>query len=172
MARKLVYISLFMRFQPILLTTFDLNPYYETRRKIKKYFLYTDGGCYPNPGGNWGWAFILEQGDKEVERNSGCGVNGTNNIAELTAAIKGLQHTPVGATITIVSDSQYVLKGLSEWRAGWKKRGWAGIANRALWIELDGLANERDVSVEWIRGHVGHPQNEECDEMATKAYRS
>lgn len=101
---------------------------------------------------------------------------GTNQIAELTAAIEGLTLVPPGAAVELVSDSQYVLKGLSEWRAGWERKGYKNskgeqVANLALWKRLFALADARKVSTRWVRGHNGDPYNERADALANQALR-
>ncbi len=99
---------------------------------------------------------------------------GTNQIAELTAAIEGLSRVPPGAEVVLVSDSQYVLKGLSEWRAGWERKGYRNskgepVANLALWKRLFETADARRVRVRWVRGHTGDRCNEKADALANKA---
>ena len=99
---------------------------------------------------------------------------GTNQIAEITAAIEGLSRTPEGAAVELVSDSQYVLKGLSEWRAGWERRGFRNakgdpVANLELWKRLFAVADARKVSVRWVRGHQGNVNNERADRLAVAA---
>jgi ribonuclease HI len=101
---------------------------------------------------------------------------GTNQIAELTAAIEGLALVPPGAAVELVSDSQYVLKGLSEWRAGWERKGWRNskgdvVANLALWKTLFALADARKLTTRWVRGHNGDPYNERADALANQALR-
>ena len=99
---------------------------------------------------------------------------GTNQIAELTAAIEGLARVPAGAAVQLVSDSQYVLKGLTEWRAGWERKGWRNskgepVANLGLWKKLFALADARRVTVRWVKGHNGDRCNEKADALANKA---
>lgn len=134
---------------------------------------YTDGGCKGNPGpASWGAVILGPEGT--VERFKGFIGHGTNQIAELTAAIEGLTRTPAGASVTLISDSQYVLKGLTEWRAGWVRRGWknaAGdpVANQPLWKKLYAVADARKVTTQWVRGHNGDQYNEEADKLAGQA---
>jgi ribonuclease HI len=102
---------------------------------------------------------------------------GTNQIAELTAAIEGLTLVPPGAAVELVSDSQYVLKGLSEWRAGWERKGFKNskgetVANLGLWKQLFALADARKVTTRWVRGHNGDPFNERADALANEALRT
>ena len=117
---------------------------------------------------------LIEPGTGAESDHFGFIGHGTNQIAELTAAIEGLARVPAGAAVELVSDSQYVLKGISEWRAGWERRGWRNskgepVANLALWKQLFALADARKVSVRWVRGHNGDRCNEKADALANKA---
>lgn len=135
--------------------------------------VYTDGGCHGNPGpAGWG-AVVVQDGLVVLERNAFIGV-ATNQVAELTAAIQGLAATPVGTAVELISDSQYVLKGISEWRKGWVARGWLTstghpVANKALWVALYAEVDKRKVTTRWVRGHSGNIFNERCDVLATEA---
>jgi len=138
---------------------------------------YTDGACAPsNPGpAGWGAVLVPPGGGAESDHYGFIGP-GTNQIAELTAAVEGLARVPVGAAVELVSDSQYVLKGLSEWRGGWERKGWRNskgepVANLGLWKRLFALADERRVSTRWVRGHNGDPYNERADALANRALR-
>lgn len=140
-----------------------------------KWIAYTDGACAPsNPGpAAWGAVLIAPDGRTETDHFGFIG-HGTNQIAELTAAIEGLTRVPAGALVELVSDSQYVLKGLSEWRAGWERKGYRNskgepVANLHLWKQLFALADARKVSTRWVRGHNGDPLNERADALANKA---
>ena len=139
--------------------------------------LFTDGACQGNPGPG-GWGFIIKNGDGlELGRGSGGERPTTNNRMELTSVIRGLEMLNATQSVKLVTDSQYVAKGLSEWMAGWKKRGWKRktakglepVANEDLWRQLDELVASRKIVCEWVRGHAGHPENEECDQMAVEA---
>jgi len=139
--------------------------------------LFTDGACQGNPGPG-GWGFIIKNGDGlELGRGSGGERPTTNNRMELTSVIRGLEMLDPTQAVKLVTDSQYVAKGLSEWMAGWKKRGWKRktakglepVANEDLWRQLDELVASRKIVCEWVRGHAGHPENEECDQMAVEA---
>ena len=130
--------------------------------------VYTDGACKGNPGpGGWG-AWLSSGGhDKELfggERET------TNNRMELLGAIEGLRQLKKPCRVRLVSDSQYLVKGLSEWIDGWKRRGWrrkeGPVMNVELWQELDRLRPIHDIKPEWVRGHVGHAENERCDRLA------
>ncbi|MGE0673368.1 MAG: ribonuclease H [Methylibium sp.] len=140
-----------------------------------KWIAYTDGACAPsNPGpAAWGAVLIAPDGRTETDHFGFIG-HGTNQIAELTAAIEGLTRVPAGALVELVSDSQYVLKGLSEWRTGWERKGYRNskgepVANLSLWKQLFALADARKVSTRWVRGHNGDPLNERADALANKA---
>jgi len=97
---------------------------------------------------------------------------------ELSAAIAGLR-AAVDAGIsdlTVFSDSEYLVKGMTEWLADWERRGWKTrsgqpVKNQDLWQQLASLARGRTVRWEWVKGHAGHPENERCDEVATAAAR-
>lgn len=133
--------------------------------------LYTDGACSGNPGPG-GWAFVLRHpaSGKEIQRSGGEAAT-TNNRMELMAVIRGLEALTRPSAVELYSDSQYVLKGLKEWLAGWKTKGWKTankqpVKNQDLWMELDALQAKHAVTFHWIRGHTGHPENERCDELA------
>jgi ribonuclease HI len=138
---------------------------------------YTDGACTGNPGpAAWG-AVVLGPEGAVVEQARGFLGRGTNQIAEIVAATEGLSRVPEGAAVELVSDSQYVLKGLSEWRAGWERRRWRNsknepVANRELWERLFAVADARRVSVRWVRGHNGDRLNERADALANEALRA
>ena len=122
--------------------------------------IYTDGSCQGNPGpGGWG-AVILQEQDDPV-RLSGPEPQTTNNRMELTAAIKSLELTPAGASVTLHSDSIYLVNTMTK---NWKRR-----ANHDLWSQLDSLAAARNVSWNWVRGHTGDRWNEEADRLAVAA---
>ncbi len=132
--------------------------------------IYTDGACSGNPGPG-GWAYIMRWKGHE-KKNSGCSKHTTNNIMELSAVIEALKAIlrPVDQ-ITIYSDSQYVVRGINEWLESWKKRNFVNVKNPELWHELDDLIKNKATRVEavWVRGHNGHPENEEVDRMAVSA---
>lgn len=134
--------------------------------------LYTDGACLGNPGPG-GWACILRDASTGDERElSGGEADTTNNRMELTAVIEGLRALPPHARVHLRSDSQYVLNGIREWMPGWKKRNWRKsnkkpVLNADLWQTIDQLTEQRDLHLEWVRGHAGHVENERCDELAS-----
>jgi ribonuclease HI len=136
--------------------------------------LFTDGACSGNPGPG-GWAFILRHpsSGREIER-SGAEHDTTNNRMELRAVIEGLGSIRRPSLVDLYSDSEYVLKGLGEWLAAWKARGWrtAGrkpVRNRDLWERLDELIGTHRVRFHWVRGHDEHPENTRCDQLAVAA---
>jgi ribonuclease HI len=131
---------------------------------------YTDGGCIGNPGPG-GWGVHIEYPDGRVIELGGADFQTTNNRMELRAAIEAVRATVGWPSATIVTDSQYVLKGITGWVAGWKRKDWVTstgqpVINRDLWEELDALADAR-LSWEWAKGHSGVPGNERCDEIAS-----
>jgi len=134
--------------------------------------LYTDGACLGNPGPG-GWAYILRRPDDGAEAvESGGEMKTTNNRMELTAVIRGLEALDGPTAVTLVGDSEYVLKGLTEWLPGWKRRNWRKsdrkpVLNADLWQRLDELMQHHDLTVQWVRGHTGHIENERCDELAS-----
>ena len=133
--------------------------------------LFTDGACLGNPGPG-GWAYILRHPTTGKAREAAGGeTRTTNNRMELTAVIRGLEALSRPSRIALCADSQYVLKGLSEWMPGWKRRGWRTAAkkpvlNAELWQTLDELAHRHEIEVAWTRGHAGHTENERCDLLA------
>lgn len=142
--------------------------------------LYTDGACSGNPGPG-GWAFILvHPATGKVIDGSGAEPETTNNRMELTGAIRGLEALKRPCRVELVTDSQYVAKGLQEWMPKWKAQGWQRkengrlkpVSNVDLWQQLDELAGRHVVRVRHVYGHSGHPENEACDRMAVAAYKA
>jgi len=135
--------------------------------------IYTDGACSGNPGPG-GWGALMQFGAKEKEINGG-EEDTTNNRMELMAAIKALQAVKPGYKDTIIlwTDSTYVLKGITEWIHGWKKRGWKKsdkkpVINADLWKELDTVNASLNVDWKWVKGHAGVDGNERADALARK----
>lgn len=137
--------------------------------------IWSDGACSGNPGpGGWG-TVILE--NEEYKELSGSLPKTTNNIMEMTGALEGIRQTPEGSSIVLTSDSQYLVKGMTEWIKGWKKRGWKkadgkNVLNKEIWLELDKETSLRTIKWKWVKGHAGHEQNERCDELARTAISS
>ena len=134
--------------------------------------IFCDGSCLGNPGPG-GWGAIVRHSGKEFELSGGK-KNSTNNEMEMTAVIESLKSLPSKAKVTITTDSQYVIKGATEWMKNWIKNGWKTAAkkpvkNRLLWEEINSLVNKHSVKWEWIRGHTGHPENERADVLAVEA---
>ena len=150
--------------------------------------LYTDGSCPKNPGPG-GWAFVVTGNPLLYDRpdtltnfihRSGGSANTTNNRMEMIAVLKGLEwlreNRYDGSRLTIFSDSQYVIYGLSRWAFEWRKNGWrrkdekgrwVEVSNRDLWEGLFDTAHNDFISdFEWIRGHAGDKYNELCDKLA------
>ncbi len=127
--------------------------------------IYTDGACSGNPGPG-GWAALLRYGETE-KLISGYVNNTTNNRMELSAAIEALKLLTRRSTVTLVTDSIYVLKGITIWIKSWKKKGiLSSKINADLWIQLDELNSRHDITWQWIKGHSGHAENEIVDEAA------
>ncbi len=135
--------------------------------------IYTDGACKGNPGpGGWGALLKSVEAQKEL-----CGgeLDTTNNRMEMMAVIEALAALKRPCKVTLHVDSQYVLKGMTEWLAGWKARGWktatkAPVKNVDLWQRLDALVNagEHQIEWRWVRGHNGDPGNERADQLANQ----
>ncbi len=134
--------------------------------------IFTDGACRGNPGPG-GWGVLLRYNGHEKVLY-GAEPQTTNNRMELMAAIQGLESLTRPCRVSLTTDSQYVQKGIQEWLAGWKRRGWKTAARKPvknvdLWQRLDSAANGHDVEWHWVRGHSGHPENEMADELANRA---
>lgn len=136
-----------------------------------------DGSCLGNPGVG-AWAIVIDRGGLWSSK-VGTFSNTTNNIAELTAVIEAVLSVRPDERAVILSDSQLTVRGCLEWRFNWRRKGWrkgdgSGVANVELWKRLDALLDESGgrIRVEWVRGHNGHPQNEEADRLANGAARS
>lgn len=134
--------------------------------------IFTDGACHPNPNGFGGWGALVIEGDKEHSFFGGEGET-TNNRMEMMAAVQVLESLGDKAQVTIFTDSQYLKKGITEWVAGWKRRGWitrekTPVKNQDLWQRLDELNKHHNVTWRWVRGHNGHRENEIADELAGK----
>ncbi len=138
----------------------------------RRVLIHTDGACRGNPGPG-GWGSVLEQGEHRRELY-GYEAETTNNRMELTAVISALEALKRPCAVAVVTDSQYVMKGVTEWMSNWKRRGWRTadrkpVANRDLWERLDRALACHDVSWSWVRGHTGHDGNERADELANLA---
>ena len=137
--------------------------------------VYSDGACIGNPGPG-GYCAIVRVAGSPERTVSGGKAKTTNNEMEMTAALMGLrQALSTGATrVTVVSDSEYLVKGMTSWVKGWLRNGWKTstgqpVKNRQLWEELNELSRGKEVAWQWTRGHAGHPENERCDAIAVAA---
>ena len=137
----------------------------------EKIIIYTDGACSGNPGpGGWG-ALVINENDR-TELYGG-DKSTTNNQMELTAVIKALEFIGDKKEIELWTDSQYVKNGITEWIVSWKKNGWKNsqkkvVKNKELWMKLDELRENKNISWNWVKGHNGHPENEKVDELARR----
>ena len=137
--------------------------------------IYTDGACSGNPG-KGGWGVVILDNNKEILLNGGDELT-TNNKMELTAAIKALGYFETKKDLTIYTDSKYVKDGIESWIINWKKNGWKTstkkiVKNKELWIQLDNLINQHNVTWKWVKGHAGFEFNEKADELARKYIES
>jgi len=139
---------------------------------MQKIKIFTDGACRGNPGPGGYGSIIRTQGkDKELR---GSAKNTTNNIMELTAAVVALKQLKEPSEVELTSDSQYLVKGMTEWIKGWIRKGWVTaskqpVKNKDIWIELNQLNNTHKITWLWVRGHTGHAENERCDQLANMA---
>ena len=142
-------------------------------KKAEKPFveIYADGACSGNPGVG-GYGAILRSGERERELG-GCEKMTTNNRMELLGVISALEALKKPCRVKIVTDSNYVVKGMREWIDEWKRKNWKtaqkkDVLNRDLWERLLNASAPHDVEWAWIRGHDGHAENERCDFLARK----
>jgi len=144
-------------------------------RSDRDIIVHFDGSCIGNPGPG-GWAAHIENAEtgRQCTRSGSYPGTTSNNRMELAAALGALRFLKDGATVTMVGDSTYVIKGASEWLPNWKARGWkkgwgGDVANIDLWKEID-VAMQRHAKVTWAwqKGHVGHPLNELVDQLAKR----
>lgn len=136
--------------------------------------IYTDGACSGNPGPG-GWGAILMWGDREKELCGGEPAT-TNNRMEMMAAIQALEALNRPCRVELHTDSQYLMKGVTEWLAGWKARGWKTasrepVKNVDLWRRLDEARLRHQVDWRWVKGHAGHELNERADALARKGLK-
>ena len=134
--------------------------------------IYTDGSCLENPG-NGGWAAIIIDDEKKTQIK-GSKKNTTNNQMELLAPIEALKKIPKGSKVQIFTDSKYVKTGITEWIHNWKKNGWKTadkqpVKNKELWEELDLLANQFEISWNWVKAHSTDELNNEVDLISREA---
>jgi ribonuclease HI len=141
--------------------------------------LFTDGACSGNPGPG-GWAYILRHVATGREKSaSGAEPETTNNRMELRAVLEGLAALRRPCRVELLTDSEYVRKGLEQWLHTWKRQGWQRrekgklrpVANVELWQQLDKLLARHQVKLTRVAGHSGHPENDRCDRLAVAAYQ-
>jgi ribonuclease HI len=128
-----------------------------------RYTIYTDGSCLKNPGGPGGYAAVIFREGEMIEELSGGEAVTTNNRMEIMAAVVGLRALREPSAITLYSDSQYLIKTLTQ--------GWKRMKNADLWTRLDVAAKPHRVTWQWIRGHNGNPGNVRADALANQAAR-
>lgn len=134
--------------------------------------IHTDGACRGNPGpGGWGAVLVSGQHRRELR---GAESATTNNRMELTAAIEALRTLKRPCRVHLFTDSQYLRKGVTEWLAQWKARGWKtadrkAVKNADLWLALEQEAARHQVEWHWVRGHSGDAGNEAADALANLA---
>ena len=139
---------------------------------MKDVEIWTDGACRGNPGPG-GWAAVLISGEHEKVLK-GAEDHTTNNRMELTAAIRALEALRRKCQVSLHTDSEYVKRGVTEWLAQWKQRGWKTAARKPvknvdLWQELDALSQRHEIEWHWVRGHAGIAGNERVDRLANEA---
>ena len=143
---------------------------------MRKVIIYCDGACSGNPGpGGWG-AILLDVATGKNKEISSAEANTTNNRMELTAALEALKSLKQPCIVEIVTDSQYLIKGITQWIYNWQKNNWQTankkpVKNKELWQELYSISKIHQITYTWIKGHSGHIENERADELAVNAYK-
>ncbi len=138
---------------------------------MSKVEIFTDGACRGNPGPG-GWGAILRFNGKEKEIYGG-EPNTTNNRMEMTAAIVAIESLNRDCQVELTTDSEYLRKGITEWLAQWKRRGWKTAAKKPvknvdLWQRLEAAIENHSVEWHWVKGHSGHDENERADQLANR----
>ena len=138
---------------------------------MKQVMIFTDGACRGNPGPG-GWGAVLRYGSTE-KTLSGGEPDTTNNRMELMAAIMALEALTQPCQVVLTTDSPYVMDGITQWMANWKKRGWKTasrqpVKNADLWRRLDAACGKHTIEWQWVKGHSGHPENEKADALANR----
>lgn len=136
--------------------------------------IYTDGACKGNPGPG-GWGVLLRAPDGSEKELFGGERETTNNRMEMMAVIEALSALKRPCDVVLHLDSQYVLKGITEWLTGWKAKGWKTstkqpVKNVDLWQRLDQLVSTCGHTIDWrwVKGHAGDPGNERADALANR----
>ena len=135
----------------------------------KKITIHTEGACDGNPGPG-GWAALLRYGE-HVREIAGGEPATTNNRMEIQAAISALEALKESCEVTLFTDSEYLRQGITEWLPHWRANNWRTIdrkpvKNEDLWRQLYEAASQHQVTWKWLKGHVGHTENEQCDRLA------
>jgi ribonuclease HI len=145
-------------------------------KEITKPFveIFADGACSGNPG-TGGYGAILRSGEREKEL-FGCDPETTNNRMELTAVIKGLEALNKPCRVDLVTDSNYIVQGMTSWIFTWIRNDWKNsqkkqVLNRDLWERLFDLSKFHEIKWIWVRGHNEHAENERCDKLAKSAIK-
>lgn len=138
---------------------------------MKQVIIFTDGACRGNPGPG-GWGAVLRYGTTEKTLFGGES-DTTNNRMELMAAIMALEALTQPCQVVLTTDSRYVMDGITQWMANWKKRGWKTaskqpVKNADLWRRLDAACGKHTIEWQWVKGHSGHPENEKADALANR----
>jgi len=133
--------------------------------------IYTDGACRGNPGPG-GWGVFLRKNQHEKVLYGGEPAT-TNNRMELMAAIVALESLKHGCKVRLLTDSKYVMDGITQWMANWKRRGWKTankkpVKNIDLWQRLDAAVARHQIDWVWVKGHSGEPGNERADVLANR----
>jgi len=135
----------------------------------KPVVIYTDGACSGNPGpGGWGAIITCSGVEKEL---SGKDPATTNNRMELMAAIMALNALTESCSVTLYTDSRYVMDGITKWMKNWKIKNWRTADNKPvknidLWQQLDAAAAVHKIDWQWVKGHSNHPMNDRADALA------
>ena len=142
---------------------------------MKEIEIFCDGSSLGNPGPG-GYGVILRYGSYEKELSRGYKIT-TNNRMELLGALAALSALKEPCKVTLYSDSNYVIQGMTAWRFSWRKNDWdnarkKNLKNLDLWQQLDKEAQKHDITWQWVKGHNGHPENERCDFLAKNAAKS
>lgn len=139
---------------------------------MKKIIIYTDGSCLGNPGPG-GWAAILNLAGTSHRREICGGYRlTTNNRMEIMAALQGLSALREPCEVELFTDSQYLRNAVEKgWLKSWQKNSWRKadkkpVLNRDLWLLFLEQMARHSLTMRWLRGHAGHPENERCDELA------
>jgi ribonuclease HI len=133
--------------------------------------IFSDGACKGNPGPG-GWGALLRFGEHQKEIFGG-EAHTTNNRMELMAVIQALEALKRPVPVRVVTDSQYLRQGVTQWMARWKRNGWKTsdrqpVKNQDLWERLDRALADHQIEWRWVRGHAGHPENERADALANR----